>query len=113
MKKIIGIIVVLFLFTSCEKQGTLTESKATQNKPCVINGDTVDLYVYWPDPMSSIWIAKVRNSNKPVLSLTYSEGKTHETVIIVNKDEDVKNNRYIKGDIISENDSVIVIKKKK
>ena len=113
MKKIIGIIVLLFLFVSCEEQGTLRESQATQNKPCVIGKDTVDLYIYWPNNMTNIWIAKVRNSNTPIVSLTYQEGKTQETVIIVNKDEDVKNNRYIKGDIISENDSVIVIKKKK
>jgi hypothetical protein len=101
------------LFVSCEEQGTLRESQATKNEPCIIGKDTIDLYLYWPSNLTNIWIAKVRNSNPPVVSLTYQEGKTQNTVIIVNKDNDVKNNRFIKGDIISENDSVIVIKKKK
>ncbi len=113
MKKIlivIAIILGLFLLFGCESQGTLRESQATSNQPCVIGGDTVDLYVYWPSSMRSIYIAKVRNSSKTVTSLTYTEGKADNSIIIVDKDKSTS--KVVTGSILSENDSIIVIKKK-
>lgn len=102
-------LIVSFIIQSCEPQGTLQESQATQTKPIVLGKDTVDLYLYWPDKFQGIWIAKVRN--QPTISLTYSQGKTHETVIIL--DNGNKPNRIVKGYILSEKDSILVIVKKK
>lgn len=110
MKKLIGILIVFVLMVSCEPQGTLKESYSTHNKPMVIGKDTVDLYLYWPDKFSAIWVAKVRN--QPVISLTYSEGKTHETVVMIDNCKGNNLNRIIKGYILSENDSIVVVKKK-
>lgn len=106
---IIGFILFIGILTSCESQGTLRESEATSNQPCVVGGDTIDLYVYWPSTLRSIYIAKIRNSSKPVTSLTYTEGKADQTIIIVDKEKST--NKVINGSILSENDSIVVIKK--
>lgn len=106
---ILGFIMFMGILASCESQGTLKQSESTLNTPCVIGGDTLDLYVYWPSSMRSIYVAKIRNSSKPVTSLTYTEGKADQSIIIIDKDK--KTNTVINGSVISENDSIVIKKK--
>ncbi len=97
------------VFTSCTDAGT-TEKFAgpdsTKYKPCVINGDTLDLYQYYTYEGSAIWIAKSKNYS--TTNLTYRVGKHDESVIVLNGDP----YRRIQGTVVMENDSMVLIKKK-
>lgn len=92
---------------SCEDAGTLAKFNggSVKYKPPVIDGDTISLYQYYPYEGSSIWIAKSKNYS--TTSLTYRVGKHDETVIIINGDPF----RRVKGSVVMENDSLVLIKK--
>lgn len=99
---------------SCTDAGT-TQKYVGDDKnviaPCVIDGDTINLYQYYYADASSIWIAKIKNKNN--LSLSYQVGEYSESVIIIDESENKSYIKQIYGSIISENDSVIVIKRSK
>jgi hypothetical protein len=105
MKKLIFLL-VLFIGTisSCTDPGTVEKfsTKEPNLAPCVIEGDTVALYQYYPYTGSSIWIAKLKQTT----TITYHVGKRNESVVFIDK------NHYISGDVLLENDSIIIIKKK-
>lgn len=114
MKKIIIVVVGLFLFGlfSCQDPGTVKkfEGYSAEDKipPCVIDGDTLDLYQYYYSGEGFVWIARTRGSGvSSANSLNYKVGKTEKSVILINGDMF----RRIKGDIICENDSIVVIKR--
>lgn len=109
MKKItlITLIAVCFLFTaSCQEAGTTSKQLTglEQNLPEELKG----LKVYW------VWTGKSSGVNVAILdnkinSLTYSEGKSTTSTILLQKEED---NKLIKvKQIIMENDSLIVCRK--
>lgn len=111
MKRILSFIALLFILilSSCENPGTTKKFEGFDGKtiqPCVIDGDTIDLYKYYYLEGNSIWIAKFRNG-KEISSLNYSVGKSNESVILINGNAF----RRITGDIICENDSIIVIRR--
>jgi len=99
------------LFASCTDPGTTEKftgcgSDSAKIKPCIINGDTLELYQYYYATGSAIWIAKSKNYS--TTNLTYRVGKHDESVIILNGDP----YRRIQGTVIMENDSMVLIKKK-
>lgn len=105
MKKLILLLFIIGTITSCTDPGTLEKFSAEKPNlaPCVIDGDTVALYQYYPYTGSPIWIAKLKQTT----TLTYRVGKHNQSVVFVDK-----NQQYINGDVLLENDSIIIIKKK-
>lgn len=106
------ILLISGLLTSCTDAGTTEKFKGVGSdtvkyKPPVIHGDTLELFQYYYCDGSPIWIAWSRNHS--TTSLTYRVGKHDESVIIVNGDEF----RRIKGSVIMENDSLVLLKKSK
>ena len=107
MKKILSILILLFLLTSCEDKGvtrqTLTGDET--NLPQELKG----LKVYRVSCGDNEYV-KVGILNNQVVSTTYQSGKHQQSVILVNKGTP----RTINVEsVISENDSIIVIKKSK
>ena len=115
MKKVFFILAVLFLVSSCRDAGTTLKGFSGDGrdfKYLVMNGDTIDFVYYFPSSNSGLWVAKSRSNPNSTMSLSYSEGKTHTSVIIVETGKKKEDIRKINGDILSETDSIIVIKKK-
>ena len=105
----LGLITLFGIFASCTDAGTTEKFAGYDNtiiKPCIINGDTLELYQYYYNTGSAIWIAKSKNYS--TTNLTYRVGKHDESVIILNGDP----YRRIHGTVIMENDSMVLIKKK-
>lgn len=105
MKKILTILILLLTLTSCEDKG-VTHQRLIGNEsnlPEEIKG----LKVYSVSCGAGEWV-KVGVLNKQAISTTYTSGKSTQSVILVNK-EVVKTINV--ESIISENDSIIVIKK--
>jgi hypothetical protein len=107
MKKILTFLILLLTLTSCEDKGvtrqTLTGDES--NLPAELKG----LKVYRVSCGEGEYV-KVAVLNNQAISTTYQSGKHQQSVIIVNKE----NPRTINVEsIISENDSIIVIKKSK
>jgi hypothetical protein len=106
MKKVFAFLILIFLL-SCEDKG-ITRQKLVgdeTNLPQELKG----LKVYSVSCGDGVYV-KVALLNKEVISTTYKEGKTENSVIILNKGSE----RTINVEsIISENDSIIVIKKSK
>lgn len=116
MKKILLIITGLFMvsalcvFYSCVDKGTIiTHDPDGEFIPYINGKDTVDFFKFSPNGGELVWVGINRN-NKDI-NLTYSVGKNTESIIILNGNKN--SSKVIKGDIISENDSVVVIKKRK
>lgn len=104
MKKILIILLLTVILSSCRDAGTKYEGYSY----CVMDKDTIDFVMFYPNGgLTGVWVGKTRNSNNKTISLTYPVGKTQESVIIVNTNE-IK----IKGTVLLENDSIIIIKKK-
>jgi hypothetical protein len=104
MKKILTFLILLLTLTSCEDKGvtrqTLTGDES--NLPAELKG----LKVYRVSCGVADYV-KVAVIDNQVVSTTYGK---HQSVILVNKE----NPRTINVEsIISENDSIIVIKKSK
>ena len=103
MKKLILLLFIIGTITACTDPGTLQNFSAEKPNlaPCVIDGDTVALYLYYPYEGSAIWIAKLKQTT----TLTYRVGKHDESVVFVDKIH------YINGDVLLENDSIVIITK--
>jgi hypothetical protein len=107
MKKILTFLILLLTLTSCEDKGvtrqTLTGDES--NLPQELKG----LKVYRVSCGEGEYV-KVVVLNNQAISTTYQSGKHQQSVILVNKETP----RTINVEsIISENDSIIVIKKSK
>lgn len=101
------IAIILFSMLGCEDPGVSIKrlTGAEDNLPPELRG----LKVYSVSIGDGNWV-KVAVLNNNINSLTYSEGKTQTTTIVINQNnqkEKVIHARYI----ISENDSIIVLKK--
>ena len=103
MKKILSTLVLLFLLTSCEDKG-VTYQKLTGDEPN-LPAELKGLKVYSVSTGDDF--VKVAILNNQAISTTYQYGKIQKSVIIVNKDARTINVESI----ISENDSIVVIKK--
>jgi hypothetical protein len=105
MKKILLALILLLTLTSCEDKG-LTRQTLTGNEsnlPAELKG----LKIYTVSTGSGNYV-KVAVLNHQAISTTYQSGKHQQSVILVNKETE----RTINVEsIISENDSIIVIKK--
>jgi hypothetical protein len=105
MKKILLALILLLTLTSCEDKG-LTRQTLTGNEsnlPAELKG----LKIYTVSTGSGNYV-KVAVINNQAISTTYKSGKHQQSVILVNKETE----RTINVEsIISENDSIIVIKK--
>lgn len=115
MKKLFFIlsVSVLFFVSSCKDAGTTLRGLDGEDfKSCVINGDTIDFVYFFPSNERGLWVAKSRSNQNSTMSLSYREGKTNESVIIVETGKKKEIIRKINGEILSETDSIIVIKKK-
>ena len=107
MRKILSILVLLFLLTSCEDKGVTQQwlSGDESTLPQELKG----LKVYRVSCGEGEYV-RVGILNNQVISTTYQVGKRQESVILVNKET----TRTINVEsIISENDSIVVIKKSK
>jgi len=107
MKKILTFLILLLTLTSCEDKGvtrqTLTGDET--NLPAELKG----LKVYRVSCGEGEYV-RVAVLNNQAVSTTYQDGKIQQSVILVNKETP----RTINVEsIISENDSIIVIKKSK
>ena len=107
MKKILTFLILLLTLTSCQDKGvtrqTLTGDET--NLPAELKG----LKVYRVSCGVNDYV-KVAVIDNQIVSTTYKSGKHQQSVIIVNKETA----RTINVEsIISENDSIIVIKKSK
>jgi hypothetical protein len=107
MKKILTFLILLLTLTSCEDKGvtrqTLTGDET--NLPADLKG----LKVYRVSCGEGEYV-RVAVLNNQAVSTTYQDGKIQQSVILVNKETA----RTINVEsIISENDSIIVIKKYK
>jgi hypothetical protein len=106
MKKILSTLVLLFLLTSCEDKG-VTYQKLTGDEP-TLPAELKGLKVYSVSTGDDGFV-KVTILNNQAISTTYQSGKHSQSVILVNKDARTINVESI----ISENDSIVVIKKSK
>lgn len=108
MKKIFLIIMIVFAFSSCEDAGVshLRLTNGNENLPAALK----NLKVYSVSLGGGDWVKVALIDGQPN-STTYVKGKAIETVIIINNNDN-KSVRMINAkQIISENDSIIVIKK--
>lgn len=106
MKKIIGLFVLLFITISCGDTGQTSETFDGDNYK--LPEELKGLKVYWVQTSSSNGI-NVAVLNNEVVSTNYSSGKQTISTIVINK----KNNKVIEvSDVIMENDSLIVFRKK-
>ena len=108
MKKILTILFCIALLTiSCEDKGVTYQPLTGDetNLPPELKG----LKVYTVSTGNGNWV-KVAVLNNQAISTTYKSGKHQQSVILVNKETP----RTINVEsVISENDSIIVIKKSK
>jgi hypothetical protein len=108
MKKILTILFCIALLTiSCEDKG-VTSQRLTGDEP-TLPAELKGLKVYRVSCGDNEYV-KVGILNNQVVSTTYQSGKHQQSVILVNKGTP----RTINVEsVISENDSIIVIKKSK
>ena len=107
MKKILTFLFCIALLTSCEDKGVTKQclSGDESTLPQELKG----LKVYRVSCGEGEYV-KVGILNNQVVSTTYQTGKVQQSVILVNKE--VARTINVES-IISENDSIIVIKKSK
>lgn len=109
MKKIALIGLLLMVFTlGCEDPGV--SAKKLMGDEDMLPQELKGLQVYSVSCGGGEYV-KVAVFNNQINSATYSEGKTTETTIIVNKGEYNERTIYVK-EILSETDDIIVLKKK-
>ena len=107
MKKILTALILLLTLTSCEDKGVTKQwlSGDESTLPQELKG----LKVYRVSCGEGEYV-RVGILNNQVISTTYPSGKVQESIILVNKE--VARTINVES-IISENDSIIVIKKSK
>ena len=109
MKKLLLIAMLLMAVTlSCEDPGVTTRSLVGDEKE--LPEELKGLKVYSVSCGEGEYV-KVAILNGELNSLTYSEGKTTETIIVVNKGEYTERTIYGR-EILSETKDIIVIRKK-
>lgn len=100
------LLVLAITFTSCSEAGTTTTSLqgTEQNLPEELKG--LKIYTISTGGLKQVKVGVLDNAR--TISTTYPVGKTQESFILVEKNS----GRTIQvGEIISENDSIIVCKK--
>ena len=107
MKKILTILILALTLTSCEDKG-VTSQRLTGDEP-TLPAELKGLKVYRVSCGDNEYV-KVGILNNQVVSTTYQSGKHQQSVILVNKGTPTTINVE---SVISENDSIIVIKKSK
>ena len=107
MKKILTALILLLTLTSCEDKGVTKQwlSGDESTLPPELKG----LKVYRVSCGEGEYV-RVGILNNQVISTTYPDGKVQESIILVNKE--VTRTINVES-IISENDSIVVIKKSK
>jgi hypothetical protein len=98
-------IALMPIIISCVEPGTVDLIDTGK-----IEGKNIKIYSYWYAKGYNVKLAFIEDE---INSVTYSVGKHEETVILVNSNENVKSVQTITGNIIMENDSMILIKKLK
>ena len=107
MKKILITLILLITLTSCEDKG-ITQQWLTGDES-TLPQELKGLKVYRVSCGEGEYV-RVGILNDQVISTTYQTGKVQESIILVNKET----TRTINVEsIISENDSIVVIKKSK
>ena len=86
--------ILLFLTVSCGKPGEVKK---------MYSNDSITLYRFWYDEASYVYIAKLKGTT----TLNYQNGEAMSSVVM-----DGKTISYTKRDVIYENDTIIIIKKK-
>jgi len=116
MKNIISLIiiaVVAILIYSCTPAGTTKNSASDDEQyvPFIHGEDTIDFYTFFYAEGRPAIIGIERNG-KNVMNLNYQYGETQQNVIILNSQEDIFSSSNIRGNIIFENDDIILLRKK-
>jgi transcription antitermination factor NusA-like protein len=102
MKKVLFFILVIFISTSCIKKG-----KYIKSEPDIVNGKKIEVIKYYYSDDAADYV-KLAFINDTLNSTTYNVDKIqHTTINIINKDK----SKIINGQILIENDSIVVIKK--
>ena len=107
MKKILSILILLITLTSCDDKG-VTQQKLTGDES-TLPAELKGLKVYRVSCGVGDYV-KVAVLNNQAISTTYRSGKTTQSVILINKETP---RTIMVESIISENDSIVVIKKSK
>lgn len=107
-------VTLLLCCASCTPAGSvITSDDRKRDAPFLpyINkyGDTIDFCLFYPMKDAGLWIGTNRQRAYPTTNMTYSTGKTHTSVIIIN--DSIAEPKIIKGKIISETDKIVVIEK--
>jgi len=108
MKKIITTLILLLSLNSCQDPGVTTQRLTGDES--TLPEELKGLKVYTVSIGDGDYV-RVGILNDQVISSTYKQGKTSQSLIIVNKKTDPRTIEM--ESIISENDSIIVIKKSK
>jgi hypothetical protein len=105
--KIIIITAILFLLFGCADPGVTSKDLTgyEEELPFELRG----LKVYTVSTGEGSYVKVALFPEREVNSTTYSVGKSTQTTIIINSN--TRSERIVYGTIISENDSIIVIKK--
>lgn len=100
------ILIVITAFSSCTPAGS---SFPANNSLALPTGDTLNFMRFFPEKGIAIWVGY--SNTVKTLNMTYQEGKNMESVIyVIGKKDRAK---IINGEIISDSDSIVVIKKKR
>ena len=103
--KILIIVLSLFVLLGCDEPGVTSKELTGYEEELPLELRGLKVYTVSTGDMGYVKVAILSNQ---INSLTYSVGKSTQTTIIVNNGGF---DRVIKGTIISETDSIIVIKK--
>lgn len=103
MKKYIFILFSVLLFSSCSRSEITENTLEGINLPEELKGLKVYSISY-----GKLGRIKVATLNNEINSITYPQGKTQQTMLLINSN---KNNIIKIKEIISENDSIIVCRK--
>jgi hypothetical protein len=106
MKNLLILLMMTFILSSCEEKGS-TKMPMT-GEESLLPEELKGLKVYKVSLGGGSWITVAKMENQPITT-TYNIGKTQTSTIFIQKE-----NREIEIEsIISENDSILVIKKSK
>lgn len=108
MKKLILILLTVFTLSSCKEKGTTTQS--IYGNETQLPDELKGMEVYDVSGGQGTWFKVAILPDKQVNSITYMQGKTTATTIIINPNSN-NQRTIIAREIISENDSIIVLKK--
>jgi hypothetical protein len=103
--KYLIILLIIISMSSCYDAGTKIEYN---NKSPYVSkyGDTVDFDYFYPVSGVGVWVGTSRKNN--TISLSNSSGEDDNTYTII-----LNNSLKIKGNIVLENDDIVIIQKVK